>query len=39
MMERKRFEDDNMRVQKQRDYDEMIQKQYKKLNQKLIINK
>ena len=38
-MERKRMEDDNMRTQKQRDYDEMIQKNYNKINRKLIVNK
>ena len=38
-MERKRMEDDNMRIQKQRDYDEMVQQNYNKINRKLIVNK
>ena len=33
------MEDDNMRIQKQRDYDEMVQKNYNKINRKLIVNK
>jgi hypothetical protein len=36
MMERKKIEDDNLRLQNQKNYDEMIQKQYKKLNQKML---
>jgi hypothetical protein len=36
MMERKKIEDDNLRLQNQKNYDEIIQKQYKKLNQKLL---
>ena len=36
MRERKKMEDDNLRLQNQKNYDEMIQKQYKKLNQKLL---
>ena len=31
------MEDDNIRIQKQRDYDEMIEKNYNKINRKLII--
>jgi hypothetical protein len=38
-MERKRMEDDNMRTHKQRDYDEMVQQTYNKINRKLIVNK
>ena len=38
-MERKRMEDDNIRIQKQRDYDEMVQQNYNKINRKLIVNK
>jgi hypothetical protein len=37
-MERKRLEDDNYRLQKQRNYDEMIEQNYNKLNRKLIIH-
>jgi len=36
MMERKRMEDDNLRLQNQKNYDEMIQKQYRKINQKML---
>ena len=38
-MERKRMEDDNIRIQKQKEYDDMIQNRYNKINQKLIIHK
>lgn len=38
-MERKREEDDNLRMQQQRNYDMLIQKQYNKLNRKLIVHK
>jgi hypothetical protein len=38
-LERKRLEEDNLRLQHQKNYDDMISKQYKKINQKLIINK
>ena len=38
-LERKRAEDENFRIQQQKDYDHMIKKQYNKLNRKLIINK
>ena len=38
-MERKREEDDNLRMQQQRNYDNMIQSQYNKLNRKLIVHK
>jgi hypothetical protein len=38
-LERKRLEDDNLRLQQQKNYDEMIQKQYQKINQRLIIHK
>ena len=37
--ERKRQEDDNLRMQQQRNYDKLIQKQYNKLNRKLIVHK
>ena len=37
--ERKRSEDDNLRMQQQRNYDTLIQKQYNKLNRKLIVHK
>ena len=37
--ERKRQEDDNLRMQQQRNYDTLIQKQYNKLNRKLIVHK
>jgi hypothetical protein len=38
-LERKRMEEDNMRSLQQRNYDAMIQNQYQKLNQRLIIHK
>ena len=38
-MERKREEDEALRQRKQRDYDEMIEKQYKRINQKLLVHK
>ena len=38
-LERKRMEEDNMRSLQQRSYDSMIQNQYQKLNQRLIIHK
>jgi len=38
-MERKRMEDDKLRIQKQRDYDEMLEQNYNKINRKLIVNK
>ena len=38
-MERKKEEDDNLRMQQQRNYDKLIQKQYNKLNRKLIVHK
>lgn len=38
-MERKRMDDERLRVQNQNNYDEMVKNQYSKLNRKLIINK
>ncbi len=38
-MERKRAEDDNLRIQKQREHDEMIGNHYNKINRRLIIHK
>jgi hypothetical protein len=38
-MERKRLDDDNIRIQKQKDYDDMMNNHYNKLNRKLIIHK
>jgi hypothetical protein len=38
-LERKREEEDNFRTQQQRNYDNMIESQYRKINQKLIIHK
>lgn len=38
-MERKKEEDESLRQRKQRDYDEMIEKQYKRINQKLLVHK
>jgi curved DNA-binding protein CbpA len=38
-MERKKQEDDQRRIQIQRDYDNMMESQYNKLNRKLIIHK
>ena len=38
-LEQKRVQDDNFRMNKQRDYDELIKNQYDKLNRKLIIHK
>lgn len=38
-LEQKRIQDDNFRMNKQRDYDELIKNQYDKLNRKLIIHK
>lgn len=38
-MERKRMEDDNRRIQKQKEYDEYIESHYNKLNRKLIVHK
>jgi len=38
-LERKREEEDNFRAQQQRSYDNMVESQYRKLNQKLIIHK
>ena len=39
MMQRKLEEDDNFRMQQQRRHDDMIQSQYKKINQRLIVHK
>lgn len=38
-MERKKIEDDNRRMQKQRDHDNMIKNHYNKINQRLIVHK
>ena len=38
-LEKKRMEEDNFRIQQQKNYDERIKNQYDKLNRKLIINK
>ena len=38
-LERKRAEDDNQRMQKQNQYDSMIEGQYRKINQRLIVHK
>ena len=38
-MERKKIEDDNRRMQKQRDHDNMIKNHYDKINQRLIVHK
>jgi hypothetical protein len=38
-LERKKIEDDNLRLQHQKNYDDMIQKQYQKINQRLIVHK
>lgn len=38
-LERKRVEDDNQRMQKQNQYDSMIEGQYRKINQRLIVHK
>ena len=38
-LDRKRLEDDNLRMTQQRNYDEMVKNQYNKINQRLIINK
>jgi hypothetical protein len=38
-MERKKMEDDNRRMQKQRDHDNMIKNHYNKINQRLIVHK
>jgi hypothetical protein len=38
-LERKRVEDDNHRMQKQNQYDSMIEGQYRKINQRLIVHK
>jgi len=38
-LERKRGEDDNQRMQKQNQYDSMIEGQYRKINQRLIVHK
>ena len=38
-LERKRTEDDNNRMQKQNQYDSMIEGQYRKINQRLIVHK
>jgi hypothetical protein len=37
-LERKRLEDDNLRLQNQKNYDNIINKQYNKINQRLIIH-
>jgi hypothetical protein len=39
IMQRKREEEDNLRIQQQRNYDMMVEKQYNKLNRKLIVHK
>ena len=38
-MERKKSEDDNIRLQKQKDYDDMVGNQYNKINRKLIVHR
>jgi len=38
-LERKRLEDDKLRLEQQKNYDNMVMKQYNKLNQRLIIHK
>ena len=38
-LERKKQEDDDLRTRQQRNYDEMVENQYRKINQRLIINK
>lgn len=38
-LEKKRLEDDNLRLQHQKKYDDMVKKQYNKINQRLIIHK
>lgn len=38
-LERKRMEEDQLRIQQQRNYDMMLENQYNKLNRKLIIHK
>ena len=38
-MERKKIDDERLRVQNQNNYDEMVKNQYSKLNRKLIIHK
>jgi len=38
-LERNRTEDDNQRMQKQNQYDSMIEGQYRKINQRLIVHK
>ena len=38
-LEKKRIDEDNFRIQQQKNYDERIKNQYDKLNRKLIINK
>ena len=38
-LERKKLEDDNLRMLKQKNYDDMVKNQYDKINRKLIIHK
>ena len=38
-LERKKLEDDNLRLQQQKTYDDNVRKQYNKINQRLIIHK
>ena len=38
-LEKKRLEDDNLRLHHQKNYDDMVKKQYNKINQRLIIHK
>ena len=38
-LERKKLEDDNLRLQYQKNYDDNVKKQYNKINQRLIIHK
>jgi len=38
-LERKRLDDDNYRIQRQNQYDNMVESQYRNINQKLIVHK
>ena len=38
-LERKRLEDDSLRLRTQQNYDQLIEKQYSKINQKLLVSK
>jgi hypothetical protein len=38
-LERKRLDDDNYRIQRQNKYDNMVESQYRNINQRLIVHK